>query len=323
MKNPRSRKRGFTLIELLVVIAIIAILIALLLPAVQQAREAARRSQCRNNMKQIGLALMNYHGQHKIFPPSYINGGERWSGGYVPSGGIRNFTGYLLLLPHLDEGPLYNTIDFNQATGICDWMGRGGGMRSQPVLEGKKVAVFRCPSDIPYDEEQGGHKYPDPDLQDGNHPAYRSWKTTRVSYGFVHRNTEQAIRGTYGSDFAWYKTAFGKNGAARLRDIKDGASQTMLMIETPFKKTNRVFGPMFQSYVHTHGVLPRQRGINEDNGGSGTPYAWGAGSKHDAGCTVLWGDARVTFMNESINRTQLNALTTVKGREVVEMTDRF
>ena len=313
MKNLRSRKRGFTLIELLVVIAIIAILIALLLPAVQQAREAARRSQCRNNMKQLGLALINYHDQHKTFPPSYINGGEYNSHLYVPSGGIRNHTGYLLLLPHIDQGPLHKTIDFHQATGLADWRGRGGGLRSQPTLENKIINVLRCPSDTIYDEP---HDYT-------GGAMYRIWKSNRVSYGFVHRATEYGVRNCYRSDFAWYKTAFGKNGAARLRDIKDGASQTMLLIETPFQKANMAYGPFFQAYTHTHNILPRQRGINEDYNNTGRPYAWGAGSRHDGGCTVLWGDGRVTFVNESINRTQLNALTTVKGGEAIEMTDRF
>ena len=312
MKTSISRKRGFTLIELLVVIAIIAILIALLLPAVQQAREAARRSQCRNNMKQLGLALMNYHEISETFPPSYINGGEYQSYRYLPYGRIRNHTGYMLLLPFLDQGPLHQTIDFGKATGMADWRARGGGGR-QTLLENKKLDVLRCPSDSDYDEP---HTYTPQNM-------YTIYNASRVSYGFIHRATEYGIANCYSMDTAWYKTAFGKNGSARLADIKDGASQTMLMIETPYQKANRAYGPFWQAYTHTHNILPRQRGINEDYADSGRPYAWGAGSRHDGGCHVLWGDGRVTFVNESINREQLNALTTIKGREAVEMTDRF
>ncbi len=113
--------RGFTLIELLVVIAIIAILIALLLPAVQQAREAARRSSCKNNLKQWGLALHNYHDTYKQFPPSAVNPGSYRSNSFVPRGKIRNHTGYLYLLPYVDQAPLYKKINFNRATGNADW----------------------------------------------------------------------------------------------------------------------------------------------------------------------------------------------------------
>ena len=312
MKNPRSRKRGFTLIELLVVIAIIAILIALLLPAVQQAREAARRSQCRNNMKQLGLALHNYHEISNTFPPSYVNGGEYQSHRYLPYGQIKNHTGYLLLLPFIDQAPLYKTIDFGKATGQADWRRRGGGGR-QTAIENKKLDVLRCPSDSNYDDP---HTY-------GPQNMYTIHNASRVSYGFVHRHHEYAIANCYGMDTAWYKTAFGKNGAAKFTDIKDGSSQTMLMIETPFQKAHRAYGPFLQSYTHTHNILPRQRGINEDYNNTGRPYAWGAGSRHDGGCNVLWGDGRVTFVNEAINQTQLNALTTIKGREAIEMVDRF
>src|SRR5436190_7695238 len=99
------KRRAFTLIELLVVIAIIAVLIALLLPAVQQAREAARRSQCKNNLKQFGLAMHNYHDTYKVFPSA--------------SGG-NGFSPHARILPYMDQAPLYNTLNFQTPTGISN-----------------------------------------------------------------------------------------------------------------------------------------------------------------------------------------------------------
>src|SRR5579872_5730558 len=99
-KGQPDDRRGFTLIELLVVIAIIAVLVALLLPAVQQAREAARRVQCKNNLKQLGLALHNYHDvTSNTFPPGYVNTNSDGGWGWMS-----------MLLPHLDQGPLYNML---------------------------------------------------------------------------------------------------------------------------------------------------------------------------------------------------------------------
>ena len=144
---------GFTLVELLVVIAIIGILVALLLPAVQAAREAARRMSCGNNMKQLGLAMHNYHDTFKVLPSSDINGGSRYSGNYVPRGQIRNFTGYLLMLPFLEQAPLHDQIDFKRATGRADWVSRGGG-GTQAVFDNKyvKIPTLACPSDPIYDD---------------------------------------------------------------------------------------------------------------------------------------------------------------------------
>lgn len=112
MLGVKVRRKAFTLIELLVVIAIIAILIALLLPAVQQAREAARRSQCRGNMKQAGLALHKYHDANKVFPPSRLNVGHiGWNYGVsMPKRPLKytNATGWTMLLPYLYQGPRFS-----------------------------------------------------------------------------------------------------------------------------------------------------------------------------------------------------------------------
>ncbi|MEZ6133148.1 MAG: DUF1559 domain-containing protein, partial [Planctomycetaceae bacterium] len=109
----QSRKSGFTLIELLVVIAIIAILIALLLPAVQQAREAARRTECKNKLKQLGLAFHNYHDTHNTFPAALYSSGRYNSAAYFSGNNtVKNVTGWQMILPYMDQAALYNQFDF-------------------------------------------------------------------------------------------------------------------------------------------------------------------------------------------------------------------
>ncbi|PQO35345.1 prepilin-type cleavage/methylation domain-containing protein, partial [Blastopirellula marina] len=123
MTSIRNHSRGFTLVELLVVIAIIGVLIALLLPAVQQAREAARRMQCTNYMKQIGLALHNYHDTHRVLPPATINPGCNGCNSVVSpdtvSMNVRNITMHLMILPFIEQGPLHDKIDFTQPVGLA------------------------------------------------------------------------------------------------------------------------------------------------------------------------------------------------------------
>ncbi|MEZ6131024.1 MAG: DUF1559 domain-containing protein [Planctomycetaceae bacterium] len=152
MKKAR-RQSGFTLIELLVVIAIIAILIALLLPAVQQAREAARRTQCKNNLKQFGLAMHNYHDTHRVFPVGIIGrpGGAGWStqcsvmsnGVALPNNDYRSWGWGTFILPFLDQAPLYNILkpDGCRMPDATSPFG-GQNLLSEPVV------AFRCPSDV-------------------------------------------------------------------------------------------------------------------------------------------------------------------------------
>ncbi len=144
-KSRRSHLYGFTLIELLVVIAIIAILIALLLPAVQQAREAARRSQCKNNLKQVGLALHNYHDTHNVFPPY-----KTWNNGTDCPGGGNSWTnqgGYswrVMILPFVDQAPAYQKIDFinHHSQSACP-----GSTNSWGTFNNNVIPVYICPSD--------------------------------------------------------------------------------------------------------------------------------------------------------------------------------
>ncbi|WP_237729349.1 DUF1559 domain-containing protein [Schlesneria paludicola] len=142
-----STHRGFTLIELLVVIAIIAVLIALLLPAVQQAREAARRTQCKNNLKQIGLAIHNYHDTFTIFPPAMV---RRSAGANIPTQTHSNGAAWSLrILPFLDQANLYNLFNFNAEPAWADTIPypANPAMTTYAAVAGTALPVFLCPSD--------------------------------------------------------------------------------------------------------------------------------------------------------------------------------
>ena len=130
MSQPAGHRRGFTLIELLVVVAIIAVLLGLLLPAVQQVRESARRTQCHNHLKQIGLAFHNYHEAHGSFPIGNVPG--------------TNFTYQTMILPQLDQATLYSMIDFNSGRSCFDWKATLSPDRDPGNVT---VQIYQCPSD--------------------------------------------------------------------------------------------------------------------------------------------------------------------------------
>jgi prepilin-type N-terminal cleavage/methylation domain-containing protein len=213
----RLRHRGFTLIELLVVIAIIAILIALLLPAVQQAREAARRSQCKNNLKQIGLGLHNYHDIYNAFPigrlrNTYYNA-NNWSTG--------NYTWLARLLPQIDQAAIYNTIDFSYAgSSNSTFDGNGGPHSTNPGGARRQIiSAFRCPSD----PGRGGIVFRGPDGSTATGPA------PDFSYG---QTNYVGSAGSWTLEQNPPKGVFATNSFVNVRDILDGTSNTAIASET-------------------------------------------------------------------------------------------
>ncbi len=193
MRQGRTR-RGFTLIELLVVIAIIAVLIALLLPAVQAAREAARRSQCVNNLKQLGLAVQNYHDVIGAFPPgalSYGNSNTSWWGAFV------------FMLPNMEQQNMYNALNFSAASPTNEQsFSRTGSPSPNYTVQTATINVLNCPSDTDRLTSTTGHSnYATNCGADGN--------------SFVANPSDP------------YAGPFGYRGkAVGLRDIIDGTSNT-------------------------------------------------------------------------------------------------
>ncbi len=202
-----KKRRGFTLIELLVVIAIIAILIALLLPAVQQAREAARRSQCKNNLKQLGLALMNYHNTHRAFCP-----GVTTTSTTVPANtGVSNhFSWTAQILPFFDQAPLYKKINFK-----IHFSDTTGTPNNNAALVQTILTAVRCPSDSGPDQaDEGGALTGTVNMATSNYVG---------NYGVGMPNINAAPRSVQG--------ILGANTKVRIRDVKDGMSNVILIAE--------------------------------------------------------------------------------------------
>lgn len=245
MKRPAQMDRrkafGFTLIELLVVIAIIAILIALLLPAVQQAREAARRTQCKNNMKQIGLALHNYHDVHGRFPPTQIM--VHYAGPNNTNPQPRNHTWISLILPFFEQTALYNSINFSNP------MFNPTTNAFQKDASGKDIVAYnlpmlQCPSDPGFGGGISVHG-----LSHTNYAGNMGW--------------DWHYRGPH-----WAQGPF-QNGSegTRLEHMKDGTSNTICVAEV----TTRGFEPNPGAPGH-QAMGGRLRGGGMENAVFRTPF---------------------------------------------------
>lgn len=299
------RKYGFTLIELLVVIAIIAILIALLLPAVQQAREAARRSTCKNNLKQIGLALHSYHETHRIFPNIRMIDLNSFAGscsaGWQKPGG---FSWRVMLLPFLDQANIYNQIDWTDHL-----IGTScGGINSFAEADKTVLPVFLCPSDST-DVLIGGRA-------GTNYAAMAGTTTNHTSTALTSLPIMSTLK------------------PARIRDVGDGLTNSIAVIEVwrrkpferlgggpvPLNRCSRWLGAgrcEADSFRAPNDPLIDQVSwdndyLNLSTGGNGRP----ASSKHEGGVHAMMGDGSVHFISENIDINVLRNTTTREGGEV-------
>jgi prepilin-type N-terminal cleavage/methylation domain-containing protein/prepilin-type processing-associated H-X9-DG protein len=306
-----SRRRGFTLIELLVVIAIIAVLVALLLPAVQQAREAARRASCKNNLHQIGLALHNYHDTSNTLPPGWIgsaNGPNRWGWG-------------TFILPQLDQQPLYDAIGVAQGMDVNSNMAIGFNAvmttLPQPGLLQKTLAVYRCPTDM-------GTDTVDTPLPNGYvvmmPPMASSTSFGRSNYaGVLGANYDWTINWMMGPmPTTPMKGAFSWSSRRRFGDFRDGLSNTFLVGErrSPMLANGMYSGgdtiwagvgcdSMPQGMALALGDCNAGNPVNfksamaPDGNMSPAPYS-AFSSLHSGGAQFLFGDGTVRFISESI-----------------------
>lgn len=327
MSQHKSRS-GFTLIELLVVIAIIAILIALLLPAVQQAREAARRTQCRNNLKQLGLALHNYHDAYNMFPAR--QGGS----GAICAGQHRlRMSAFVALAPYYDQAPLFNEIMTNQN---APWSNSSWWRRNLPVLN--------CPSDAGIAPPNGG----------GPHGTYSYAFNAGDNYlGSVATPAERTVCNPANEPPIPCRGLFSRKICYAIRDCTDGTSNTLAMAErsrpsgprdrghvavdaagvvttyvpascaaywqgTQYAATAAMFtqdtspgyrwgdGAAFFHAVTT--ILPPNSGVCligdpawQNGGGHYAPGVWTATSEHTGGVHALMTDGAVKFISDNID----------------------
>lgn len=294
----QTATRGFTLIELLVVIAIIAILIALLLPAVQQAREAARRAQCQNNLKQIGLAMHNYLDTHGLFPPGMINSTHN-----SPTGVGTGWGWGALVLPFIDQAPLWQSINFNLPLDT--------GNAATLAIARRVIPGYLCPSD----------PVRNPSMNNAFNIRYGTSANAQIA-----QSNYLVCAGNGGIDAAAdahmaveRNGMFYVNSNISIRDVLDGTSNTIMVMERdtvtppsmPGVAVERRLGAAWAGTsapsllepnycLYKNMVVIRQL-YGEINGSATRKDRRDPSSQHAGGVQVAMGDGSVRFVSQNIN----------------------
>jgi prepilin-type N-terminal cleavage/methylation domain-containing protein len=314
-----SRRGAFTLIELLVVIGIIGVLAGLLVPAVQKVREAATRTTCTNNLKQIGLALHSYHDTKLYFPPGYIDGNTDPSS--TPDNDVGPGWGWAsFLLPYLEQQNVYNQINFSVGVGVG----------SNAAVSQTSLPIFQCPAD---------------DLQDP-FPVYDSSFTNPIATvahsNYVGCNGWKECFSNAGGDAQGGDGLFYRNSRNRMGNVTDGLSNTIFVGErssnhSPSTWTGAVARGRCPAWMATQPPAPYSPppGPAYDNADFGEALVLAHGnathlpnadfpifdpdtfySKHALGVNFVFGDGSVHLLTSGIDPNTFQYLCTISGGEV-------
>lgn len=313
MSQKHHPRLGFTLVELLVVIAIIGILIALLLPAVQAAREAARRSQCTNNLKQIALAIHNYHDTYKSLPPAAAGG---WGQTY-----------HAYILPFIEQQAVYD---------LCaPWSDSGYANTTRPtdrftIMARTVIPAFKCPSD------------PQPSTWSLNDVTERAVGNYSACVGGDLSETDNAdsafavdVRNANGMLLPYsFTSGTRRRECVRLAEVLDGTSNTVMVAEAPAIIDADICNVCDRTMLYSNNIdssagvdyseclgstyFPINLAFSTDPGVSAeTQKELSFGSYHPGGCNATLGDASVRFVSETIDIDIWRAVGSRKGKETV------
>ncbi|SIO15995.1 prepilin-type N-terminal cleavage/methylation domain-containing protein/prepilin-type processing-associated H-X9-DG domain-containing protein [Singulisphaera sp. GP187] len=331
--------RAFTLIELLVVIAIIGVLIALLLPAVQAAREAARRVQCVNNLKQIGIGVHNYHAATNALPPGRIWKPDAFGCGLNIDGHCQNTPWFILMLPQFEQQPLYDAFNFNLGAEGQNF----GGLFPNSTVVRNKIGLFQCPSDSAMSYQFSTALAPPPLA------AFSPVVFTKGNYAVNWGNTQwgQQSVTVNGKTIPFLPSAFGHAGNLTLGSVLDGLSNTVFLGEIVQGSGNDIRGTIWTTTSGAGSYITRftpnqftdfyHSGATGDelivpwfctdepgrklpcifSGDMASGFA-GARSRHPGGINALYGDGSVRFVKDTINPANWISLNSIAGGEVID-----